>query len=229
MQNLLLLHGALGASDQLLPLKKELEQRYAVTSFSFPGHGGSAIPPEGFTIPVFAAALLNHMDKAGLEQAHFFGYSMGGYVALYLARHHPERVGKIVTLATKFHWDEATAEKEAGMLDPEKILAKIPKYAESLKERHAPTDWREVLGATTALLRSLGKENLMEPGVLKEIATEVLVLLGDRDKMVTVGETVASAQALPKGAMGMLPGTPHPIEQADPVLLAYLTDRFLRP
>ena len=47
-----------------------------------------------------------------ITRADIFGYSMGGYVALHAARRHPERIGSIMTLGTKFAWDTPTAEKE---------------------------------------------------------------------------------------------------------------------
>ncbi len=51
---------------------------------------------------------------------------MGGYVALYLAKHHLQLVHKIFTLATKFHWDETVAANENKRLQPEGIEEKVP-------------------------------------------------------------------------------------------------------
>lgn len=39
MQPLLLLHGAIGATDQLEPLAAELNSYYDVHMLNFPGHG----------------------------------------------------------------------------------------------------------------------------------------------------------------------------------------------
>ena len=56
----------------------------------------------------------------------------------------------------------------------------------------------------------------------------VLLLLGDRDKMITLEETIAVFNQLPNAQMAMLPGTPHPIEQVDISLLSFLIEKFLK-
>lgn len=222
------MHGAIGAADQLEGLKTSLSDTCDVHTLNFSGHGGKAMPDAAFSIPLFAEDVLRYMREQGLEQAHIFGYSMGGYVALYLAKHHPERVGKIVTLATKFHWDEVTAAKEVKMLDAEKIAQKLPDFAAALERRHAPNDWKEVLAKTADLLHALGADNTLKPDDYMEISTPCLVLLGDRDRMITLEETLQVYRALPDAQMGMLPGTHHPIEQADEAALRFFIDRFLR-
>lgn len=153
---------------------------------------------------------------------------MGGYVAMYLARHYPQRVGKVITLATKFHWDVPVAEKECKMLDSAKISEKLPAFAQYLSDSHSPNDWKEVLAKTQDMLREMGKNNPLGLHDYGEIQVPVLLLLGDRDKMVTLDETVAVYKALPAAQMGVLPGTPHPIEQVDNALLAFMIDSFLK-
>ena len=59
------------------------------------------------------------------------------------------------------------------------------------------------------------------------VPTKVLLLLGDRDKMVTLDETVAVFKQLPVAQLGVLPATYHPIETVDIQQLAYLTKKFL--
>src|SRR5690606_9090336 len=143
-------------------------------------------PQDPFSISLFAADVLAYMDELQLQQVTIFGYSMGGYVALYLALQHPERVTKIVTLATKFHWDEATAAKEVQMLHAEKIEQKLPAFAESLKNRHAPNDWKDVLQRTADMLHSMGTQNPLPTEAYAGVQIPVLLLLGDRDKMVSL-------------------------------------------
>src|SRR5262245_9692322 len=121
MQHIILLHGAIGAKDQLAPLVNELSSDFRVHYFSFTGHGGEPMPEEDFSIELFAKQLLNYLDTSKLEQAHLFGYSMGGYVAMYFARQYPERVIRLITLATKFEWNESIAAREVKMLDPMKL------------------------------------------------------------------------------------------------------------
>src|SRR6478672_5186908 len=104
MQHLLLLHGAIGAKDQLQPLANALKDKYTLHTINFSGHGGEAFPNEPFSMELFANDVLHYMQQNNIEQVNIFGYSMGGYVAMYLAKHHPQKINKLITLATKFHW-----------------------------------------------------------------------------------------------------------------------------
>ncbi len=228
MQPLLLLHGAIGAADQLQPLAEALSNHYEVHRFSFSGHGGKEIPKAGLSIALFANELRDYIETHGLQGAPVFGYSMGGYVALYLAKTQPGLISKIITLATKFEWNGEIAERECAMLNPEKIEAKLPAFAHALAARHAPVDWKEVLGATAVMLRAMGAENPLKETDYPALDLPVLLLLGDRDKMVGLDETRRAFNALPKGALGVLPQTAHPIEQVDVSLLAFLIQGFLK-
>ncbi len=227
MEHLLLLHGAIGGSDQLQPLAEALQHKYNVHTINFSGHGGSAIPDEPFSIPMFAAQILDWLQENDIPEINLFGYSMGGYVSLYLAKFHPQKIKKAITLATKFYWDEAIAAKEEKLLDADIILQKIPAFAQQLIHRHAPQDWKMVLEKTKELLQGLGKNNTLQLTDYANITTPVLLLLGDQDKMITIEETVAVFELLPHAQMGMLPGTPHPIEHVHVNTLVFFINNFL--
>jgi pimeloyl-ACP methyl ester carboxylesterase len=227
MQTVLLLHGAIGSSAQLLPLAQALSNQYDVRTVDFSGHGGKPMPDQPFSIALFAKDVLDYIEMNSLSQVSVFGYSMGGYVGMYLAKHHPDKLNKLVTLATKFHWDGSTSEKEARMLVPEKILEKLPSFAQTLGQRHAPADWKQVLNKTATMLLAMGANNPLRPEEYAHIVTPSLILLGDRDKMVTLEETVEVYKALPAGQMGMLPATPHAIEQVNLPVLTDLIKRFI--
>lgn len=227
MQSIILLHGAIGAADQLAPLVNELTKSYSVHTIQFAGHGGSPMPDDEFSIELFAGQVLAYMQEKKLERSAFFGYSMGGYVAMYLALQHPSRVEKLVTLATKFHWDETIAAKEAGMLDPQKIAEKLPAFARQLQERHGSEHWETLLKKTAGLLQTLGRQSLLKPEELAAINIPVLIMLGDRDQMVSLDETVAVFKSIPGARLALLPGTPHPLEKVKPDRLAYEIKEFL--
>jgi esterase len=59
------------------------------------------------------------------------------------------------------------------------------------------------------------------------IQTPSLIMLGDKDKMVSREETIAVYEQLPNAQLAILPATPHPIEQVDKDLLAYHIRRFI--
>lgn len=228
MQNLLLLHGALGASDQFIPLQQSLQHTFQVHTLDFIGHGKVPDGNAPFTMQLFASNVLEYLDHNKLERANFFGYSMGGYVAMYLAKHHPDRVQKIITLGTKFRWNQGIAQQEVKMLDPEQILAKVPAFAEALKQRHKANDWSVVMKKTATMLMALGKDNVLKLDHYRSINTPCLLMLGDRDKMVSLEETVNVYKTLPNAQLAILPGTPHVIEKVDYKMLGWFIQRFIQ-
>jgi pimeloyl-ACP methyl ester carboxylesterase len=227
MQAILLLHGAIGASDQLLQQEEELKVSFSVYRLNFSGHGGSPFSANPFSIELFAADVIEFLDKEGIQTINIFGYSMGGYVAMYLAKYHPERVNKIITLATKFKWDETIAATETKMLNAEKIEAKLPGFAAALQKRHAPNNWKAVLEKTAAMLVEMGNDNPLKIEDYPSIQHQVLLMLGDRDKMVTLDETVEVYKNLPNAQLAILPDTAHSIEMVDQTRLAAEIRAFL--
>ena len=75
MEHLLLLHGAIGAKDQLQPLAKELSEHYIVHSINFSGHGGTDFPNEPFSIQLFANEVLQYLLQNDITQTNIFVYT----------------------------------------------------------------------------------------------------------------------------------------------------------
>ena len=219
MEQLLMLHGAIGAKDQLEPLTAGLKNKYLVHAINFRGHGDASFPGNGFSISCFAEDVIAYIEQHDLKAINIFGYSMGGYVAMYPGRHYPHLISRIITLATKFHWDQTIAANEIQMLDANKILEKIALFAKTLEKRHFPNDWKIVLDKTKDMLLQLGISNKLQLKDYPNISAPCLLLLGDKDKIISADETVAVQRALPDATFKLLPGTPHPIEQVDMKLL----------
>jgi pimeloyl-ACP methyl ester carboxylesterase len=135
MHHLLLIHGATGSASQMKDLENILKKDYEVHCFDLPGHGNHP-SEEAFSIPLFADYVKDYCEKKQLDRINIFGYSMGGYIALHLAKNHPGLINRIVTLATKFGWDETVASKETQMLVADVIEKKVPQFARLLEQRN---------------------------------------------------------------------------------------------
>src|SRR5687767_1843345 len=154
--DLILLHGALGDAGQLTPLAERVDDGRRVTALELAGHG--ATPADGpLRIELFAAMVVDEMDRREIARADFFGYSMGGYVALYLAATAGDRVRRVATLATKLAWTPEVAARESTMLDATTIRSKVPKFAAALEARHTALGWEVLLSRTAELLHELGE------------------------------------------------------------------------
>lgn len=211
---LILLHAALGSASQLAPLAACLSDKFSVVTLDFPGHGEAAPAPAAFEYSVFANAVLAAMDARGIERAPVFGHSMGGYVGLYMAIHHPERVSAVHTLGTYFAWTPATATATLAELDAELIERKVPRFAEMLTARHAANGWKNVLAMTADLIERTGQAPPLSPDDLNGLEQPVRVGVGDRDHLTSVEAMAALYRMLPHAELAVFPRMGHAIERA---------------
>lgn len=218
MKEILLLHGALGSKDQFTDLEIALADTFKVHTLNFSGHGKRISHHHAFTMQNFAHEVLDWMNEHYIKTIDIFGYSMGGYVALWLARFYPERVGKIFTLGTKLKWNEEEAEKEIRMLNAEKIIEKVPAFAKELAERHGEHEWKSVMAKTAAMMKDLAHTHLNDQDFIK-ITHPVLLSRGGKDTMVTFEETDYAHHLLKNSQFRVFEEVPHAIDKVPVQLL----------
>lgn len=226
MKPILLLHGVLGSKSQFSAITEMLAGSYKVFAFDFTGHGANPLPEEQFTIETFAQDIAVYMQANGLDGVDIFGYSMGGYAALYASAAGMINAGRIFTLATKFEWTTEIAAREAKMLDAEKIRQKVPAFAEELAARHGSSKWEALLEMTREMMLELGRNNLLNSDMRARVKNEILVSIGDRDKMVSLEETIAAYRAMDNSSLLVFPNTEHPIERVDSKRLTHEIKNF---
>ena len=212
---LLLLHGALGASDQFDALAERLSDAFQIRRLDFEGHGPLAPPARLLTMDRFAEAVRDHIAAGGLAPVRVFGYSMGGYAALLCARRFPGTIDRIMTLGTKLAWTPDVAAREAAFLDPDRLRDRAPAFAAQLAARHGEAHWPALLAATRDMLAALGAAPALTGADWPAIDIPVRIMVGDRDATVTIDECVAAYRALPNAQLQVLPRTPHPLERVD--------------
>lgn len=210
---LLLLHGALGAADQLAPLAAGLAADFDVRVLEFPGHGRTAAPAGPFAMEGFQDAIREAIRHQGLAPARVFGYSMGGFAACRLALAEPELFAGLATLGTIFRWDPVVAAREAAFLDVAAIREKLPRFAARLAERHAALGWETLVDRTRKLLGDLGRAGGIEVAEIRGFARPLRIIVGDRDESVDLGHSQGLALAAPEGALEVIPRAGHPLER----------------
>lgn len=129
-KDILMLHGWGCSAAHFAPIAKELALSARVTVPDFPGHGHSGRPPEPWGVAEYAACVLELMDSLNLRTCDIIAHSFGGRVALYLASHHPERVGKMVLTGCAGLKKEATPEqkkRQAAYKNKKAFLEKLRK------------------------------------------------------------------------------------------------------
>jgi pimeloyl-ACP methyl ester carboxylesterase len=225
MQKLLFLHGALGSQEHFSALKANLSNDFEMYSFDFKGHSDTEMPDGDFCIQNFAEEVIAFLNRNNIQKTSIFGYSMGGYVGLYLAKNFPERVDKLFTLATKWHWTLENAERESKILNPKIIKEKVPKYADSLLQLHG-AKWEILMEKTAAMMVQLGANPTFKKFDFETIMTPILVGVGDKDVMVSLEETVDVYRLLPNSQLLVMPNTTHPIDRINLQLLTYQIHSF---
>ena len=209
---LLILHGAMQSSVPFENLKNSLSNSFEIYCPDLPSHGFSYDEIKPFDIKSLADFTENYIEKNGLENCFVFGYSMGGFIALYLQYQKPVFT-KILTLATKFDWDENIAQKEANMFNAEKIKLKIPAFASYLSSLHK--DWEVLTNYTKEMMIDLGKNQYFKTMDLGAISGVKRITLGDKDTMVSLEETIETYRNLNDSSLHIFPNTPHPFEKVN--------------
>jgi pimeloyl-ACP methyl ester carboxylesterase len=215
---LILLHGAFSAIGSsfgnVLP---ELSRTRQVIGFEMQAHGRTADIDRPLSMEQMADDTVAALQRLGIENADFFGFSMGAGIALQIAIRHPEVVRKLVLASVTYRLDgvhpglmEGLAEMEPAMMygspwheeymriapRPEDFATLFAKKTEMDRQvRDLPADDVVAIGAPTLLI--IGDSDIVRP----EHAVEVFRLLG--------GGVIGDLTGLPNSQLAILPGTTH--------------------
>ena len=191
---LVLLH-PLGVDHQMWDFAvARLKARFTVLTYDLPGHGGTPVPAGPYRIEDLSAQLGALLAKAGVQQAHVAGMSLGGLVAQHFAASRPERVERLVLADTtpryvdemRAMWVKRAAEARSagtavlteGILKiwfTEAFLAQDPPAVRFVRECFARTPGEGYALACEAL----GAADLR--ALVPAIQAPTLVVCGDQD------------------------------------------------
>jgi pimeloyl-ACP methyl ester carboxylesterase len=171
----------------------------------------------GFDTERLVTDALAFADALGLDSFHLAGYSMGGMTALTVAARAPVRILTLIAIGI-------TPEREPrlsvarGLLDPDRVARDDPPWAADLARTHDPvqgTDaWRSLL---RAIVDDVAAQPLLAPAELRAIDAPTLIVCGDRDPLVPVGQAWALSRSVRDGRLLVAPGSGHDVvhERAD--------------
>ena len=240
---LLLLTGLGGNTEMWTPFVAKFPHR-RIIRFDAPGAGLSSTP--AYPVPVaslshLAAAVL---DACGIASADVIGFSYGGAIAQQLAYDYPSRVRRLVLAATTCGLYGIPGEAEAltGLMTP------LRYYSPAYYERTAAATFGGVTGRDVAVRRRMMAARLRQPPspygytmqilgaigwnswwFLPSIPHDTLVISGDDDPLIPVGNTLMLASRLPRGRAEIVAGAGHLFLWDDVEQLAPRIGRFLHP
>jgi 2-succinyl-6-hydroxy-2,4-cyclohexadiene-1-carboxylate synthase len=240
-ETVVLLHGFAGTGRLWDPVVARLDgERYRPLAPDLRGHGAAAARR-----PVTFAAIAE--DVLGLVPHPFTlcGYSMGGRLALHAALAAPDRIERLILVATTAGIED-DAECAARRAADEELAAWAEQHTiEEFADRwtaqplfagtppQAAAAWRaDILdnepAGLAAALRGVGT-GVMEPlwDRLGELTMPATVLAGSGDaKFLALGERLAAA--LPGGELVVVEGAGHGIPREDPSAVAAAIAGFRR-
>ncbi len=96
---MVLLHGlSANASSFAGIITAGLSPAFRVVAPDLRGRARSGKPESGYEMADHARDVIALLDSLGLERVVLAGHSFGGYLAIYIAAHYPERVSKLVVI-----------------------------------------------------------------------------------------------------------------------------------
>ena len=229
----LLLCNGLGASLEVLqPFVDELDHRRPVIRFDMPGVGGSRTPVLPYHLMTSAPLLAGLLDQLGYRRADVLGISWGGALAQQFALSRPDRVRRLILVATGPGALMVPAHPRVllRMLTPRRhrdpgYVARIAAELYGGSARNDPLVARDLLHATTRLgpargyfyqlLATAGWTSLPR---LHGLRTPTLILAGDDDPIIPL----ANARIMHR----LIPGSELHIYHGGHLELAASADRI---
>ena len=215
---LTLLHGAAGATvAETAALARLLAPYFHIVALDYAGHGASTSfnehPLTGELFVQNAVDVLNHL---GHKPTHLFGFSMGGYIAMELARHYPDYVEHLAVYAGNAFWDEELVDRMLARLQPDNLPDVTRHRLNAIRD-----DWQQLFRRMQSFVRGLPDL----PDVAKrlgEITQPTLITSADNDDLFPLQSALDLHAHIPHSRLAVLPATRHEMSHAVLPLLANL-------
>ena len=215
---LVLLHGALSATEtsfgQVLPAFAKTRQ---VISIEQQAHGRTADNDRPLTIPQMAEDTVALLRQIGVQQADFFGYSMGAGIALQIAVKYPEMVRKQVLASITYNMEGLHPGLLDGIQDlkPEHLYGS-PFHNEYMRTAPRPEDFPILLERVKEMDSNVQS---WPAEAIRAIQAPTMLVYGDADivrpeHMVEIfrllgGGVIGDNVGLPRARLAILPSTTH--------------------
>lgn len=235
---LVMLHGALSTIEidlgKVIPL---LAKSRRIIAIEQQGHGHTGDVNRPLTYEQMADDTIELLRQLNITNADFFGYSMGGAIAMQIAMRQPALVRKFVFAGGAAYHPEGL---HSQVLEFEKIMKPEHLAGTPFEKAYAriapnPQNW----AALIAKVRDLDLQwKGWSPDELRAIKAPTLLIIGDGDivrpehtarmfRLLGGAAAPADIAGLPPSRFAVLPGTTHItlVDRAD--WLASMTGEFL--
>ena len=218
-RTVLFLHGWGCTGDIFAPIFKGME-RFRLVTLDFPGHGRSAVPPVPWGVKEYADGVLRLLDSLGIDRCDVVAHSFGGRVALWLASHHPGRIGKLILCGCAGIRPKPDPEKQkkADAYRRKKELlmkaGRLPfmagvteKLLDALRDRYGSADYKALVPAMRETFVRVISEDLTP--LLHEIKAPTLLIWGELDTETPLWMGQIMEKEIPDAGLVVFEGGDH--------------------
>jgi poly(3-hydroxyalkanoate) depolymerase len=223
---LLLVNGIGATGDLFEPFRRAIAERDGRQTITFdaPGVGGSPTPwypPTMRQLAQLVASLIDRLDHASVD---VLGISWGGALAQELARRHPDRVRRLVLVATMHGWTSFPGRPTAIAV----LATPARYYSPAYLKLVAPTLYGREILSHPDLLRRHGYLRTARPPSpvgyswqlaalrrwtslpwLRSLRQRTLVLAGDGDPIIPLINARVMAERIPDAQLHVVRGGGH--------------------
>jgi pimeloyl-ACP methyl ester carboxylesterase len=233
-RTVVLLHGWGTSSQSLQSLATALAPACRVLALDLPGFGWSDPPPEAWGSVDYAEHVARLLDRVAPGPVALLGHSNGGRVALQLAARQPERVTRLVLVAsagirprrgTRYYARVGVTKLLRGMAGLPGLGRIGGRLAARWRERIGSRDYKSAGRMRPTLVR-LVNEDLT--AVLPAIQAPTLILWGDQDPEVGRGAVLTMASGIRGARLQVFSGAGHFPFQDQPEPFYKALEGFLR-
>jgi pimeloyl-ACP methyl ester carboxylesterase len=238
-----LLHAFPLSSAMWAAQRDALADGYRVLTPDQRGFGGRPLGEESPSLDVVADDLAGLLDAEGLDRVVLGGLSMGGYVAMAFLRRFADRVAALVLADTKASADPEPARDNRERIARTVLVERSPRVllddvVPALVGETTARSRPDVLRRVRAMAAAAPPEAVAwaqramaaraeEFDTLRATVVPALVVVGAEDRLTTVDDARAMAEALPAGRLLTVPRAGHLTAMEDPAEFTAILRGFL--
>ena len=243
-ETILFVHGLLMNHHMFDAQVEEFKSQYRCIAFDFRGQGKSEVTDTGYDMDNLTVDTVELIEALDCGPCHFVGLSMGGFIGMRLAIHHPRLLKSLSLLETSA--DPEPEENVGGY----KMMARIGrifgfwplagKLSSILFGRDFLTDeskenrrkhWQQQIknnnrtGSSRAAKGVIEREGVYQQ--LGQISTPTLIVVGDQDVATVPAKSIRMQKAIAGSELVIIEGAGHSSSIEKPEAVTQALQKFV--
>ena len=224
-ETIVLIHGFTGNKDVWNPFVRYIPREYRVVVFDMPGHGDNdKLLDKTYSIDYMTSNLDQAVNALGISKFHLAGNSMGGWITILYATRYPQKVISLCLLDNAGLPSPQPSDLKLAMSKGQNpfIITSREEYDEFFKyvfykQPFIPWPITSVLAdryiASCDFYKKVGNDFLTQSTdiypLLAGLNVPVLVIWGDKDRIVHVSTTEVLKKSLPNSEIVIMKDCGH--------------------